>query len=118
MRKEKPKVDADAFTLIESLNNLRKCANSDSADSEMQTERLKLELILARNKLKAMFKVVVFSCDLLHFAANLTTDTSAEYQLATLARVAGCCDTYLYQLLPTALVIDTVTKAKVAHDQR
>lgn len=62
MNKVKPNVGADAFALIESLNNLRKDATSDAIDSGMQVEKLKLELILARNKLKAMFKIVVLSC--------------------------------------------------------
>jgi len=62
MSKVKPNVGADVFALIELLNNLRKDAASDAIDSEAQAERLKLELILARNKLKAMFKVVVLSC--------------------------------------------------------
>ena len=62
MSKEKLKVNADAFTLIESLNNLRKSETSDAIDSNAQVERLKLELILARNKVKTMFKVLVLSC--------------------------------------------------------
>lgn len=62
MSKGKPSVSADAFALIKSLNDLRKEANKKSCESEIEVERLKIELILARNKVKAMFKVLVLSC--------------------------------------------------------